>query len=38
MASAQPVSVSIFSLTSHEARLFVRAWVLGFVVVLLLIG
>lgn len=38
MATAQPVSASIFSLSSQEARLFVRAWVLGFVIVLLLIG
>lgn len=38
MATAQPASVSFFSLSSDEARLFVRAWMLGFVIVLLLIG
>ena len=36
MAAAQPASV--FALSSHEARLFVRAWMLGFVIVLLLLG
>lgn len=36
MAVAQPASV--FALSSHEARLFMRAWMLGFVIVLLLIG
>jgi hypothetical protein len=36
MALAQPASA--FSLTSEEVRLFVRAWILGFLVVLLLIG
>jgi len=36
MASVQPASV--FALSSHEARLFMRAWMLGFVIVLLLIG
>jgi hypothetical protein len=38
MATAQPASASLFSLSSQEARLFVRAWILGFAVVLLLIG
>lgn len=36
MAAAPPASV--FALSSHEARLFVRAWMLGFVIMLLLIG
>jgi len=38
MAIAQPASASLFSLSSDEARLFVRAWMLGFLVVMLLIG
>ena len=38
MATAQPASASFFSLSSDEARLFARAWMLGFLVVLLLIG
>jgi len=38
MAMAQPASASLFSLSSDEARLFMRAWMLGFVVMLLLIG
>jgi hypothetical protein len=38
MALAQPASESIFSLTSDEARLFVRAWMIGFLIVLLFIG
>jgi len=36
MAMAQPASA--FSLSSEEVRLFVRAWILGFLVVMLLIG
>ena len=38
MALAQPGSPSLFSLSSDEVRLFVRAWVLGFLIVLLFIG
>lgn len=34
----QPASASAFALSSHEVRLFVRAWMLGFLIVLLLIG
>ena len=33
---AQPASA--FSLSSEEVHLFVRAWILGFLVVMLLIG
>lgn len=36
MAMAQPASA--FSLSSEEVRLFVRAWILGFLIVLLLMG
>ena len=36
MAAAQPASV--FALSSDEVRLFVRAWMLGFVIVMLLVG
>jgi hypothetical protein len=36
MAVAQPASV--FELSSAEVRLFVRAWMLGFLITLLLIG
>lgn len=38
MAPAQPASPSPFALTSDEVRLFVRAWMLGFLIVLLFIG
>ena len=38
MALASPASTSFFSLSSDEARLFVRAWMLGFLIVLLFIG
>jgi hypothetical protein len=38
MALAQPASASFFSLSSDEVRLFVRAWMIGFLVVLLFIG
>jgi hypothetical protein len=38
MALVQPVSASVFSLSSDEVRLFVRAWVLGFLIVLFFIG
>jgi len=38
MALAQPASTSIFSLSSDEVRLFVRAWMLGFLIVMLFIG
>ena len=38
MALAQPASESFLSLSSDEVRLFVRAWMLGFLVVLLIIG
>ena len=38
MAMVQPASASLFPLSSDEARLFMRAWMLGFVVVMLLIG
>ena len=38
MALAQPASQSFFSLSSDEARLFIRAWMIGFLVVLLFIG
>ena len=36
MAAAQ--TASTFSLSSAEARLFMHAWMLGFLVTLLLIG
>jgi hypothetical protein len=36
MIGAQPASV--FALSSDEVRLFARAWMLGFLIVLLLIG
>jgi len=38
MALAQPASPSLFALSSDEIRLFVRAWMLGFLIVLLIIG
>jgi len=38
MALAQPASRSAFALSSDEVRLFVRAWMLGFLIVLLFIG
>ncbi len=38
MALAQPASPSFFALSSDEVRLFVRAWMLGFLIVLLFIG
>jgi len=38
MALAQPASTSVFALSSEEVRLFVRAWMLGFLIVLLIIG
>jgi len=34
----RPAHASFLALTSGDARLFVRAWLVGFVVVLLLIG
>jgi hypothetical protein len=36
MIGAQPVSA--FALSSDEVRLFARAWIVGFLIVLLLIG
>jgi hypothetical protein len=36
MATAQPASA--FTLSSAEVRLFVRAWMLGFLITLLLVG
>jgi hypothetical protein len=36
VAAAQ--TASAFSLSSAEVRLFVRAWMLGFLITLLLIG
>jgi len=38
MALAQSASTSVFALSSGEVRLFVRAWMLGFLIVLLIIG
>jgi len=38
MALAQPASTSFFSLSSDEVRLFVRAWMIGFLIVMLVIG
>jgi len=38
MALAQPASTSFFSLSSGEVRLFVRAWMIGFLIVMLVIG
>jgi len=38
MALAQSAFTSVFALSSDEVRLFVRAWVLGFLIVLLVIG
>jgi len=38
MAPAQPASPSFLALSSEEVRLFVRAWMLGFLIVLLIIG
>jgi hypothetical protein len=38
MATGQPATFSFFSLSSQDVRLFVRAWMLGFLIVMLLIG
>jgi len=38
MALAQSASTFVFALSSDEVRLFVRAWMLGFLIVLLIIG
>jgi len=38
MTMARPASVSTFALSSAEVRLFVRAWMLGFLLALLFIG
>jgi hypothetical protein len=38
MALAQSASGSFLSLSSDEVRLFVRAWMIGFLIVLLFIG
>jgi len=36
MDVAKPASA--FSLSSHDVRLFARAWTLGFLIVILLVG
>jgi len=38
LTAMNPASTALASLSSAEVRLFVRAWILGFALVLLLIG
>ena len=38
MSVVQTAPASILSLRSDEVRLFVRAWMLGFLLVLMLLG
>jgi hypothetical protein len=36
MDAVKPASA--FALSSHDVRLFARAWILGFLIVMLLVG